>query len=40
MEEIKVIASEEENSQNQVTKYSVTELRQILDSFEADHTPA
>lgn len=40
MEEIKLIASKEENSQNQVTKYTVAELRKILDSFETDSTPA
>jgi hypothetical protein len=40
MNEIKLIASDEENSQNQVTKFTAAELRNLFDSFEADRTPA
>ena len=36
MNEIKNIASDEDNSNNAVTKYSVAELQKIFDTFESD----
>ncbi len=35
-----MIASDEDDSKNQVTKYSNVELRTLFDSFENDRTPA
>ena len=40
MKEIRIIASDEDDSKNQVTKYSTVELRTLFDSFENDKTPA
>ena len=40
MNEIRMIASDEDDSKNQVTKYSIVELRTLFDSFENDRTPA
>ena len=40
MNEIRIIASDEDDSKNQVTKYSTVELRTLFDSFENDKTPA
>jgi hypothetical protein len=39
MNEIRIIASDEDDSKNQVTKYSTVELRTLFDSFENDKTP-
>ncbi len=40
MNEIKLIASDEEKSQNEVTNMSSAALRKLLDSFDADQSPA